>query len=158
LKHRQFRMSERSVFAAIVCIYTFGRELSTGVFIFNYFFFLPPPASLLINRRHSDWLLNNKYQPHMKARILSKIIVIVLLGLLIGVWSYNEHAKRGRLGRDIFLVEQGARYDRFFAHPSPIAKDLFIGVFSASISFGFYEAMVFCCSKFLERVKDEESS
>lgn len=94
----------------------------------------------------------------MKAQTLSKIIVIAFLGLFIGVWSYHAHVQRGRLGRDTFLVEQGARYDRFFAHPSPIGRNLFIGVFSAGILFGVYELLVFGCSKVLERVEDDESS
>ena len=82
----------------------------------------------------------------MNRRGKIRLSVMVLLGMLFGLYLQHNYAKWNRLGREAFLVSQERRFDTSIADPKPLALDMYGGVFVAVLLFGSYEGVVFLIS------------
>ncbi len=79
----------------------------------------------------------------MHARTVSRIVAIILLGVIIAVgYSWTVHL-RFEAGRDAFVRSQQQRFDRFYAHPVPIVPLVVSAFLLSSIIVGVYEALAF---------------
>jgi hypothetical protein len=56
-------------------------------------------------------------------RILSKIISAGILSVIWACVAHIYYVKAGQLGREAFLSNESARFDREFTHPHSMAMD-----------------------------------
>jgi hypothetical protein len=78
----------------------------------------------------------------MKAKLLSRAVVIFMAGIVISLWGYRMEQRRYLQGHDAFIAEQQQRWDRFYAHPHHLVTALVVGFFLAIVIFGFYDLLV----------------
>lgn len=78
----------------------------------------------------------------MKAKLLSRVVVIFMVGILISLWGYRMEQRRYLQGHDAFIAEQQRRWDRFYAHPHHLVTALVAGFSIAIVMFGFYDLLV----------------
>jgi len=79
----------------------------------------------------------------MKPYAISRIITILLFGLLMGFTNYHAQTKFHTVGRDEFLKRQAAYFDRHSADPPPPATEFARGIAMAGFSLGIYELVAF---------------
>jgi hypothetical protein len=82
----------------------------------------------------------------MKRRGKIRLGVIILFGILFGVYFQHDDARWRRLGRDAFLAHQGSRFDMNIAAPRPLFLHMFGGAVVAVLLFGSYECVVLLLS------------
>ena len=74
----------------------------------------------------------------MKTSGTGRVLAVLFLGVLRGVYSHFMEIRWLGRGREAFLADQGARFDKFAAfHSAP--SMLVAGVILAAIAVGVYE-------------------
>ena len=78
----------------------------------------------------------------MKAKLLSRAIVVFVAGTAMGLWEYRTEQRHYLQGHDAFIAEQQHRWDRFYTHPHHLVTALVVGFLLAIVIFGFYDLLV----------------
>ena len=95
----------------------------------------------------------------MNDRLMSKAVVSVLLGVMVGLFWQSQRQQRIRAGRDAFMVHQAQLWDRSYAHPMSVVSPIIVGVGLSVCVFGVYELLVRCvCSVLGKRSPGVNSS
>jgi hypothetical protein len=81
----------------------------------------------------------------MSARILSRIIAVIVLGLVMSVAMDQFLSRYHQGGKDAYIAAESKRFDRFYTHPGhfPIMSCIFV----TAIFAGGYELVVFAAYK-----------
>jgi hypothetical protein len=83
----------------------------------------------------------------MKAKLLSRSVVLFVAGIAMGIWGYRMQQRHYLQGHDAFIAEQQQRWDRTYTHPHHLLTEVIVGLFLAILIFGFYELLVFALSR-----------
>ena len=78
----------------------------------------------------------------MRAKILSRVIVVLVLGTAFGFWRHQTQQRYYLQGREAFIAEHGQRWDRFYAHPHHLVTVVLVTVVLVAVAFGIYELLV----------------
>jgi hypothetical protein len=92
----------------------------------------------------------------MKRNTCGRIISAVILGLLLATTNHIYKAKRAQKGRESFIAEQVARFDKHIEKPEPTASMLVVGVFMAGAVIGVYEVIAFGVSMALKQAGNRD--
>jgi hypothetical protein len=94
----------------------------------------------------------------MRTKLLSRIIVVLVVGIALGFWRH--HAAQGYYlqGREGFIAERGHNWDRFYAHPHHVVTGMVANIILAALAFGAYELLVAGLSRLLRSSTDEKPS
>jgi hypothetical protein len=68
-----------------------------------------------------------------------KLISAGLLGVLLGIWLHHSWDQKRLLGREAYLLGQGAHYDKFLAVPHSLPSTIFVALIMVAILVGVYE-------------------
>ena len=92
----------------------------------------------------------------MNQKILSKIIAAGILAIIMGCVLHIVQQKNIQMGREAFLAQEAARYDREFhlsAHPSiTLISAVIVSLVSYGILIVAYEIIAFVILKILEKI------
>ena len=77
----------------------------------------------------------------MNAKLVSRIISLLILGTILGLGFHFQTERRRQAGRDAFISEQQKRWDRFYARQHPLAIEVVVCFFAASLLGGVYELL-----------------
>jgi hypothetical protein len=75
----------------------------------------------------------------MNAKFTSRAVVTLALGILLGLSLHLRMETRRNPGKDVFLTEQGQRWERVYSRPHHLALGIFAGVVLSAAVFGVYE-------------------
>jgi len=92
----------------------------------------------------------------MKPQIIGRIISVLILAVLFGLYLHHTHVTTGEMGRDAFLSKQAARFDKFFAHPPALPIEVVGSIIFFGILFGLYEVVALGFSKIFEKASSGE--
>ena len=92
----------------------------------------------------------------MNNKIISRIISVGILAIIATCILHILHAEKFQMGREAYLAEQAAFYDRYYAHSASIAAGALATLSLAGIFYGVYELIAFVVLKILERINAEE--
>ncbi|HEY4211647.1 MAG TPA: hypothetical protein VGM84_09225 [Steroidobacteraceae bacterium] len=74
----------------------------------------------------------------MKSSGMGRVLAVIFLGILRGLYSHFTQMRWLGRGRDAFLADQGARFDKFAAYHSTPAM-VVAGLILAALAVGLYE-------------------
>jgi hypothetical protein len=69
---------------------------------------------------------------------IEKLFAAFVMGLLLGAYIHHDYVKWHNLGRDVFLMRQGYRFDRYMAEPGWFMP-IFGSIIISFIVLGIYE-------------------
>jgi len=92
----------------------------------------------------------------MKHRLLSKIISAVIVAVIQNSIFYMMDVHRAEMGRDRFIAQQTARYNRTVANAS-FVHYLIPSLLLLGIMLVMYEFFAFATCKFLDKIFNEKS-
>jgi hypothetical protein len=75
----------------------------------------------------------------MNRHLASRIITIVLFGVLFGSYIHRDYANWNLRGREAFLAHESQRFDRFIAKPHPRVFTVIGATITVAGIFGIYE-------------------
>jgi hypothetical protein len=78
----------------------------------------------------------------MKAKLLSRAVVLFVASIVMGIWGYRMQQRHYLQGHDSFIAEQQQRWERLYTHPHHLLTELVVGFFLAIVIFGFYDLLV----------------
>jgi hypothetical protein len=82
----------------------------------------------------------------MKQSKTGRVLAILFLGVLFGLYRHYQQMRALGLGRDGFLAEQGHYFDKISQYHS-MATMLIAGVIVAAVTFGLYEVIAAAATK-----------
>jgi hypothetical protein len=91
----------------------------------------------------------------MKSSGMARVLAVLFLGVLRGVYSHFMEVRWLERGRDAFLADQGARFDKFAAYHSAPAM-LVAGVILVAVAAGIYELLAAGITKIVPPNQVEE--
>jgi hypothetical protein len=91
----------------------------------------------------------------MKRTGTGRVLAILFLGVLRGVYTHFDQMRWLGRGRDAFLADQGHKFDRIAAYHSAPAM-LVAGIILAVVTFGLYELIAAGISSILPPSTVEE--
>lgn len=77
----------------------------------------------------------------MKRTKAARVLAVLFLGVLRGVYTHFDQMRWLGRGRDAFLADQGHKFDRIAAYHSSAAM-LVAGVILVAVAVGVYELIV----------------
>jgi hypothetical protein len=91
----------------------------------------------------------------MKSSGTGRVLAALFLGVLRGLYTHFTQMRWLGRGRDAFLADQGARYDKFAAY-HPAGTMLIAGIILMVISVGVYELLALGITKIIPPSTSEE--
>ena len=76
----------------------------------------------------------------MKSSVTGRVLAVVFLGVLRGLYTHFDQMKWVSRGRDVFLADQGHRFDRIAAYHSAPTM-LVAGVILVAVAAALYEVI-----------------
>jgi hypothetical protein len=77
----------------------------------------------------------------MRIRTKARVAAAVLIGVLLGVGERAMESSKHAMGKQVYLLEQAARFDIFYAKLHPITHNLILGILAAAAILGAYELL-----------------
>jgi hypothetical protein len=74
----------------------------------------------------------------MKRSGTSRVLAVLFLGVLRGVYTHFDQMRWQGRGRDVFLAEQGHKFDRISSYHSSPAM-IVAGIIMVAVAVGLYE-------------------
>jgi hypothetical protein len=87
----------------------------------------------------------------MKYRLISKIISAIIVAVILNCAFYRMNLHHAVMGREAYMAQQAARYDRIMVSPS-FTHYLIPSLFMLGIMFVMYEFFAFAICKFLDKM------
>ena len=91
----------------------------------------------------------------MNPHLLSRIIAVLLIGIVLGVTVYHQHdkerVKAQQLGREAYLAKEARQFDRLSTDPGPVTQWAAASVVASTCLFGVYELAAFGILKILNK-------
>jgi hypothetical protein len=98
----------------------------------------------------------------MARKIVARLIVVVLFGIVIGYAVGKSLAKDATRGRDLTLKEYVADFEShkkdLITSDMPMALSMFVGVLMVVAFFAVYELLVFAVDRVLEAVDSRRNT
>jgi hypothetical protein len=88
----------------------------------------------------------------MNHRLASRVITILLLGFLFGLYIHGDNKKWSQLGRQAYIDHELEDFDSTKAEPHPAIFMIIGSIVVTSAFFGLYELLVFLLSAIFKRV------
>ena len=79
----------------------------------------------------------------MNHRLASRLLTMLLAGILIGVLVHRDNEHSRQLGRQAYIDRQAADFDSNKTEPQSAVLMIFVGILLTSAFFGLYELIVF---------------
>ena len=73
------------------------------------------------------------------ARRTGRLIAVCVLGAVLGVAFYVDHARGRAGGREAFLETQTRRFDGFISRPHDLVPEVLTGIVLCGVAVGAYE-------------------
>jgi hypothetical protein len=77
----------------------------------------------------------------MNTKLIGRIVAAVVMGTVFGFWMHHREEAHRLVGRDAFMVQQGAFWDRVYNHPHHLVVAIVVCVLGAVIIWGLYELL-----------------
>ena len=77
-------------------------------------------------------------------KLISKIVAVVMLGILFGVAVHSDKEKKIQLGREMFVAEQAKHWDRNYMNSYDVVTSSILGAATGAIVIGIYELTTLC--------------
>ena len=91
----------------------------------------------------------------MNHRLASRLLTILLIGILFGVLINRDNEKWRRLGREAYIDHQLAEFNSNKAEPPSPAIMIIASVILSAFLFGLYELLVFLLSAAVRKLFPE---
>ena len=92
----------------------------------------------------------------MSAKFLSRLVVVVVFGVLLGLGRHQIAERYYLKGREAFIAEHARNWDRFYAHPHHIVTGIIVNIVLAAVVVGVYELLVCGLSRLFRGTRTDE--
>lgn len=97
----------------------------------------------------------------MNSYIMSRLIAILLIGILLGVAVYHQRdkarVKAQQLGREDYLARQSLQFDRLSTDSTAITQEAAASVVVSGCLFGVYELVAFGILRILNKASGHDT-
>jgi hypothetical protein len=94
----------------------------------------------------------------MKSQLAGRAMGCFVLAFFMALYVSNDYSRWSVKGKDLFLAKEGARFDRYMAHPRSFAYWLMASLFVVLFSTAIYESIAFVSSRVFKRISGEKQN
>ena len=77
----------------------------------------------------------------MNTKLISRVVAVLIMGTVLGFWMHFREEAHHRVGREAFMTQQGAFWDRAYSHPHHLVVGIVICIMGAVLIWGLYELL-----------------
>jgi hypothetical protein len=77
----------------------------------------------------------------MNTKLISRVIAVVVMGTMMAFWMHLREEAHRRIGREAFMAQQGAFWDRAYSHPHHLLIGVVVCIAGAFLVWGVYELL-----------------
>jgi hypothetical protein len=77
----------------------------------------------------------------MNAKLVSRIISLLILGIILALGMHFQMEHRRQAGRDAFIAEQERRWERAYTRPHPLPIEIIVCFVAVSLVGAVYELL-----------------
>jgi hypothetical protein len=85
----------------------------------------------------------------MKNKLFPELISAATIGVLGGLLMIQVHQNWHRLGRDAFLAHESQTFEKLYAAPVSLFREILTGIFVALVVYAVYKGLAVLIAKVL---------